>query len=76
MTHIYYIEHADTCELAHQLTYRDCLYKGIEIEKIDENGELIYPDEAQYIFDNYVNMIESVMLSHQIKTLKEFNQNK
>lgn len=69
-TNIYHINNSKTCELAHQLTEYECLRQGLEIEKIDENNELIYPDEVQVIFDKYVNMIENIMLDEEIQKEK------
>ena len=70
MTNIYYIPHSNTCELAHELTRRQCILNDIELDQVDENEETIYTDHAQKIFDKYVTLIEETMLTTEIKTQK------
>lgn len=49
---------ADVCDLAHELTVRECDRKGIEV---DYNGdEEVYSDEAQVIFDTFFDDIEDI----------------
>lgn len=67
-SNIYYIPHARTCELAHQLTLKELTDKGKEheIDIIPEDGDGSYIPYVQAIFDDYVNMIENIMLNDEI----------
>jgi len=61
---IYYIEHSYTCELAHNLTVIECKHQGITVDsRTRESG---YTKLAETIFNNYVRMIEDIMLQNKL----------
>lgn len=56
------INTADICELAHAYTKLECERLGIdELDQIDDNGEVIYTDEVQPIFDRHFDLIENTL---------------
>lgn len=69
-TYIYHINHAKTCELAHELTLKELTEKGkaheIDIQPSEEEGGS-YTPYVQDIFDRYVNMIENIMLDEEVR---------
>ena len=69
MTYLYNITHADTCELAHQLTLKELKEKGKahEIDIQPEDGDGSYIPYVQNIFNQYINMIEHHMLYDNIE---------
>ena len=67
MTNIYYITHADTCELAHKLTVLDCIKDGVTVDsRTRESG---YTKKAQVIFDYYLSMIEGNLLHSEFEEI-------
>lgn len=48
---------ADICELAHELTVRECNIKEITYDKYDRRGDMSYTAKAQKIFDYYYDLI-------------------
>lgn len=53
---------AEVCELAHEYTKLECEKLGIDqINIIDDNGETIYTDEVQPIFDRHFDLISKVL---------------
>jgi hypothetical protein len=52
------------CELAHDLTVRECLFRGVTLDAYDSSDdpdELHYSDEAQRIFDAIYDVISEVL---------------
>ena len=72
-SNIYYIDHSNTCELAHLLTEAYCQRNNLRINSRRECG---YSKKVEQIFNMYLDMVEKIMLLQPIKTLKEFNQYK
>lgn len=64
MTNTYYIEHSYTCELAHQLTVTECKHQGITVDS--STRESGYTKKAEIIFNNYVILIENIMLQNKL----------
>ena len=69
-TYTYHIPTSKVCELAHQLLTEDLKNKGmdilnLEIDEEDKNGEMNYKPYYQAIFDNYVSMIENILLNEE-----------
>ncbi|NBW09221.1 MAG: hypothetical protein EBR82_14475 [Caulobacteraceae bacterium] len=56
-----HVDRADVCELAHELTVKECLRQGIELEKVEKNLDVRYTESAQDIFNDYLNLIESTL---------------
>lgn len=53
---------ADICELAHAYTKLECEQLGItDIDAIDENGEVVYQDLVQPIFDKHFDFISNII---------------
>jgi hypothetical protein len=48
---------ADVCELAHKRTVRDCKKNGWKVDKIAPNGDTLYTEEAQDIFNGHYEHI-------------------
>jgi hypothetical protein len=51
------------CELAHELTVRECAFKQTPLDK-ENDDETIYSDDAQLIFDGIYDIISCVLDSH------------
>jgi hypothetical protein len=49
-----------TCELAHELTVRECLFKQIPLD-VEGDEETIYSDAAQLVFDQIYDIISRVL---------------
>ena len=60
----YTITMADLCELAHAYTVKNCEAKGIKWERIDENEDEGYTDEAQDIFNGHLDFIETHLVGN------------
>jgi len=57
------INTADICQLAHAYTKLECEKLGItEIDQIDDNGEVIYTEEVQPIFDRHFDFIRQHLI--------------
>lgn len=52
---------ADVCELAHELTVRECTQKGITVDAEKENEVTEYTEEAQKVFDEIYDIISEVL---------------
>lgn len=57
------VDMADVCELAHTLTILECEWKHIvcDLPDEDENGDSVYTDQAQVIFDKYYDLITNTL---------------
>ena len=50
------------CELAHELTIRECAFKQISLD-VEGDDETIYSDDAQLVFDDIHDIISRVLPS-------------
>lgn len=48
------------CELAHELTVRECALGGIIVD-VEHDDETVYSDEAQAIFDGIYDIVSRVL---------------
>jgi len=55
------VDMADICELAHELTVRDCQRLKIRLEYIAKNKDVRYTEKAQDIFNNYYDLITNTL---------------
>lgn len=53
-----YVDMANKCELADFLTTQECFRQKIKKDKKQKNGDINYTDEAQDIFNKYLEIIE------------------
>lgn len=61
-----YVDQADVCELAHELTRRECARRKIKMDRytakqVKEHGEQKYTGYAQNIFDKYYDLITNTL---------------
>lgn len=48
------------CELAHELTVRECRFKQIPLDA-DDDGETVYSRDAQLVFDSIYEIVPGVL---------------
>jgi hypothetical protein len=48
------------CELAHELTARECAFRGIVLD-VEHEDETLYSDEARQIFDSIHDIVARVL---------------
>ena len=51
------------CELAHELTMRECAFRQIPLD-IESDDETNYSDDAQLVFDDIYDIISRVLPSN------------
>lgn len=56
-----YVDRANVCELAHELTTRDCERLGIKVDHVEPSGDIRYTDKAQDIFNDYLTLIDTTL---------------
>lgn len=52
------------CELAHELTVRECRIRGVTVDARiadDHDGETLYTDEAQSVFEAIYDIVSAVL---------------
>lgn len=54
------VDMADVCELAHELTRRECKYKKIKFET-GKGDNVAYTPKAQKIFNAIYKLIEEIL---------------
>ena len=64
--HENYVDQADVCDLAHELTRQQCKRRKIKLDaytakQIEIHGEQKYTAQAQRIFDYYYDLITNTL---------------
>ena len=56
-----YVDMADVCELAHELTVKECREKKITVDAPLSKRETGYTAKAQKVFDYYYDLITNTL---------------